>query len=90
MNIRHSETYRRPMGARYLVGSTLAPRCKSRYRVHFVAADVKSTRTILGQVFFSNKMRKTSENVKKILRVTMRIRIDTGKEIHWIRQWELQ
>ena len=25
MNIRHSETYRRPTGARYLVGSTLAP-----------------------------------------------------------------
>ena len=31
MNIRHSETYRRTTGARYLVGSTLAPMCKSRY-----------------------------------------------------------
>ena len=31
MNIRHSETYCRPSGARYLVGSTLAPMCKSRY-----------------------------------------------------------
>ena len=39
MNIRHSETYRRPSGARYLVGSTLAPMCKSRYPVHFVAVD---------------------------------------------------
>ena len=37
MNIRHSETYRRPTGARYFVGSTLAPMCKSRYPVHFVA-----------------------------------------------------
>ena len=37
MNIRHSETYRRPSGARYLVGSTLDPICKSRYPVHFVA-----------------------------------------------------
>ena len=27
MNIRHSETYRRPTGARYLVGSTLAQMC---------------------------------------------------------------
>ena len=43
MNIRHSETYCRPSGARYLVGSTLAPMCKSRYPVHFVAVDVKST-----------------------------------------------
>ena len=49
MNIRQSETYRRPSGARYLVGSTLAPMCKSRYPVHFVAVDVKSTRTIVDQ-----------------------------------------
>ena len=51
MNIRHSETYRRPSGARYLVGSTLAPMCKSRYPVHFVAVDLKSTRTIVYQAF---------------------------------------
>ena len=51
MKIRHSETYRRPSGARYLVGSTLAPMCKSRYPVHFVAVDVKSTRTIVDQAF---------------------------------------
>ena len=50
-NIRHSETYRRPTGARCLVGSTLAPMCKSRYPVHFVAVDVKSTRTIVDQAF---------------------------------------
>ena len=51
MNIRHSETYCRPSGARYLVGSTLAPMCKSRYPVHFVAVDIKSTRTIVDQAF---------------------------------------
>ena len=47
MNIRH----RRPSGKRYLVGSTLAPMCKIRHRVHFVAVDVKSTRTIVDQAF---------------------------------------
>ena len=41
MTIRHNETYRRPTGARYLVGSTLAPLCKSRYPVHFVAVHKK-------------------------------------------------
>ena len=51
MNIRHSENYRRPSGARYLVESTLAPMCKNRYPVHFVAVDVKSTRTIVNQAF---------------------------------------
>ena len=38
-------------GARYLVGSTLAPMCKNRYPVLFVAMDVKSTRMIEDQVF---------------------------------------
>ena len=51
INIRHIETYRRPTGARYLVGSTLALLCNSRYLVHFVAVDVKSTRTIVDQFF---------------------------------------
>ena len=51
MNIRQSETYCSPTGARYLVGSTLAIMCKSRYPVHFVAVDVKSTRTIVDQAF---------------------------------------
>ena len=45
MNNRHSETYCRPSGAQFLVGSTLAPMCKSRYPVHFIAVEVKSTRT---------------------------------------------
>ena len=51
MNIRHSETYRRQSGPRYLAGSTLALMCKSRYPVHFVAVDVKNTRTIVDQAF---------------------------------------
>ena len=51
MNIRHSEIYRRLPGARFLAGSTLAPMCKSRYPVNFVAVDVKSTRTIVDQAF---------------------------------------
>ena len=46
MNIQHSEIYPRSTGARYLVGSTLSPMCKSRYPVHFVAVDVKSTKCV--------------------------------------------
>ena len=51
MNIRHSETYRRPSGARHLAGSTFAPMCKSRYPVPFVAVHVKSLRTIVDRAF---------------------------------------
>ena len=51
MNILQSEFHRRLSGAQYLVGSTLAPMCKSRYLVNFVAVDVKSTMKIVDQVF---------------------------------------
>ena len=33
------------------VGSTMAPMCKTRYPVHFVAVEVKSTRTMVDQAF---------------------------------------
>ena len=65
MNIRHSETYCRPSGARYLVGSTLAPMCKSRYPVHFVAVDVKSTRTTVDQAFSVPKCVRLTRMSKK-------------------------
>ena len=71
MNIRHSETYCRPSGARYLVGSTLAPMYKSRYPVHFVAVDVKSTRTIVDQTFSVPKCVRVTRMSEKVLRVTM-------------------
>ena len=66
INIRQSETYRRPTGARYVVGSTLAPMCKSRYPLHLVAVDVKSTRTIVDQAFSVPKcvrLERMSENL---------------------------
>ena len=71
INIRHSETYRRPTGARYLVGSTSTPMCKSRYLVHFVAVDVKSTRPIVDQAFSVPKcvrLARMSEKFYKLLR----------------------
>ena len=92
MNIRHSETYGRPTGARYLVGSALAPMCKSRYPAHFVAVDVKNTRTIVDQAFSVPKiLRVIEQNVLRSSReVQRRITIDIGKEVLEIRQWELQ
>ena len=50
-NIRQSKAYRIPTGARYLMGSTMAPMCKNRCAVHSVAVDVKSTRKIVDQAF---------------------------------------
>ena len=73
MNIRHSETYRRPSGARYLVGSTLAPMCKSRYPVHFVAVVVKSTRTIVDQAFSVPKCARLARLSEKSYELLCRI-----------------
>ena len=47
MNLKQTEAYQRPPGVRYLVGSNVAPRRKSRYPGYFVAVEVKSTRTVL-------------------------------------------
>ena len=65
MNIRHSETYGRTSGERYSAGSTLAPMCKSRYPMHFVAVDVKSTRTIVDQAFSMPKCVRLARMSKK-------------------------
>ena len=53
-----------------MVGSTLAPMCKSRYPIHFVAVDVKSTRTIVDQAFSVPKcvrLARMSENSYELL-----------------------
>ena len=47
IDIRQSETYRRPSEAGCLEGSTIAQMCKNRYPLYFVPVDVKSRRTIL-------------------------------------------
>ena len=93
MNIRHSETYCRPPGARYLVGSTLAPMCKSRYPVHFVAVDVKSTRTIMDQAFSVPKcvrLTRMSEKSYELLCKMFSVVSERTKEelVHGIREWE--
>ena len=70
MNIRHSGIYRSSSGARYLADSTFASMCKSRYPVHFVAMDVKSTRTIVDQAFSAPKsgtLARMSEKSYKLL-----------------------
>ena len=51
MNIRHSETYRRSSGERYLVRSTSAIISKTNYPMYLVAVDVKITRMIVDKAF---------------------------------------
>ena len=83
MIIRFIKTYRRPPGAQFLVGSTLAPTCKSRYPVLFVAVDVKSTRTIVDQTFSVPKCvrpARMSEKSYKLLCETFSVVPERTKE----------
>ena len=70
MNIRQNEAYR---GARYLVGSPLASMCRSRYPVHFVAVDVKSTWTIVDQAFSVPKCVKLAGMSEKSYKLVCKI-----------------
>ena len=71
---------------------------KSRYPVHFVAVDVKSTRTIVDQVFSVPKcvrLARMSENLRVIIQDVLssstenqrRIRIDTVKKFMGYASW---
>ena len=98
MNIRHSETYCRPTGARYLVISNVQEQIPSA----FCSGGRENYKNDRATSLLSTKISKTSKNVRKILRVAVRnvlsssgenqrgIRIDTGKEVLGMRQWELQ
>ena len=42
MNLKDSEAYHRPTGSKYLVGSSSAPYCKSRYTTQMVVMDART------------------------------------------------
>ena len=50
MNLKDSETYHRPTGSRYLVGSSSAPYCKSRYPTHMVVMDAMTQQVLFDQI----------------------------------------
>ena len=66
MNLKQSEIYRRPSGARFLVGVTMVSMCKRRYTEHLLALNVKSTKDGSGSSVLSAKNCKACENVGEI------------------------
>ena len=53
--LKHCEARQRPSGVRHVMGSNVAPLCRSRYPVNFVAVDVKSTGIVVDQNFSEPK-----------------------------------
>ena len=50
-NLKDSEAYHRPAGSRYLVGSSSAPYCNSRYPTHMVVMDARTQQVLVDQLF---------------------------------------
>ena len=51
MNLKDSEAYHRPTGSKYLIGSSSAPYCNSRYPTHMVVMDARTQQVLVDQLF---------------------------------------
>ena len=51
MNLKDSEAYHKPTGSKYLVGSSSAPYCSSRYPKHMVVMDARTHQVFIDQLF---------------------------------------
>ena len=51
MNLKDSEAYHRPTCSKYLVGSSSAPYCNSRYPTHMVVMDARTQLVLVDQLF---------------------------------------
>ena len=51
MNLKDSEAYRRRTGSKYLVGSSSAPYCNSKYPTHIVVMDARTQQMLVDQLF---------------------------------------
>ena len=51
MNLKDSEAYHRPTGSKYLVVSSSAPYCNSRYPTHMVVMEARTQQVLVDQLF---------------------------------------
>ena len=75
MNLKHSEGYHKTAGSKYLVGSSAAPYCNSKYPTNLVVVDARRQHRLIDQLFsvpkcvrLSSMSEKSHELLVKILR----------------------
>ena len=51
MKLKDSDAYHRPAGSKYLVASSSAPYCNSRYPTHMLVMDAKTQQVLVDQIF---------------------------------------
>ena len=70
MNLKHSEGYHKTVGSNYLVGSSAAPYCNSKYPTHLVVVDARTQHRLIDQLFSVAKcvrLSRLSENPYELL-----------------------
>ena len=72
MNLKDSEGHHRPAGSKYLMGSSSAPYCISKYPTHMVVLDARIQQVLIGQVFrvceFGQNVGKSYDLLTKTIR----------------------
>ena len=74
LSLKHSEEYHKTAGSKYLVGSSAAPYCNSKYPTHLVVVDARTQHRLIDQLFLvpkcvrlSRMSEKSHELLRKIL-----------------------
>ena len=84
-NLKHSEKYHKTVGLKYVVGSSAAPYCNSKYRMHL---DAKMQHRLIDQLFSVPecvRLPRRSKNSHKLLTKILRaVRERTWDEIEEI------
>ena len=88
MNLKHSMGYHNTAGSKYLVGSSAAPYCISKYPTHLLVVDARTQHRLIDQLFLvpkrvrlSRKSERSHELLRKILWVTPERSWDELEEI---------
>ena len=82
MYLKDSEAYHRPTDSKYLVGSSSAPHCNSKYPSHMVVMDARTQQVLVDQLFSVTKcvrLARMSEKLYDLL--TKIIRAVPKKEV---------
>ena len=88
MNLKYSEGYHKTVGSKYLVGSSAAPYCNSKYPSHQVGIDARTQHRLTDQFFsvpkcvrLSRMSEDSNEVLTKILRAVPKRSRDKMEEI---------
>ena len=79
MKLKDSEAYHGPTGSKYLVGSSSAPYCNSRYPTHMVVMDARKQQVLIDQLFsvpkcvrLARMSERSNDFLTKIIRLSRR------------------